>query len=43
METTGISIERFSEGKVAESWDNYDALGMMQQLGLVPAPEQAQA
>ena len=43
VEITGISIERFSEGKVAESWDNYDALGMMQQLGLVPEPEQAQA
>jgi predicted SnoaL-like aldol condensation-catalyzing enzyme len=43
MEITGISIERFYDGKVAESWDNYDALGMMQQLGLVPAPEQAQA
>ena len=43
MEITGISIERFSDGKVAESWDNYDAMGMMQQLGLVPEPEQAQA
>jgi hypothetical protein len=28
---------------VAESWDSFDALGMMQQLGLVPEPEQAQA
>ena len=36
VEITGISIERFSEGKVVESWDNYDALGMMQQLGHVP-------
>jgi steroid delta-isomerase-like uncharacterized protein len=40
MEITGISIERFSEGKVVESWDNYDALGMMQQLGMVPEAAQ---
>jgi predicted ester cyclase len=43
MEITGVSIERFTGGKVAESWDEFDALGMMQQLGLVPEPEQAQA
>jgi steroid delta-isomerase-like uncharacterized protein len=43
MEITGISIERISEGKVVESWDNYDAMGMMQQLGHIPFPEQAQA
>ncbi len=43
VEITGVSIERFSGGKVAESWDEFDALGMMQQLGLVPEPEQAQA
>jgi steroid delta-isomerase-like uncharacterized protein len=38
MEITGISIERLSDGKVVESWDNYDALGMMQQLGHIPEP-----
>jgi predicted ester cyclase len=43
MEITGISIERISEGKVVESWDNYDAMGMMQQLGFIPSPEEAQA
>ena len=37
---TGIGIFRFSdEGKVVESWDNFDQLGMMQQLGAIPAPE----
>jgi len=25
---------------VVESWDNMDQLGMMQQLGVIPAPEQ---
>jgi predicted ester cyclase len=43
MEITGISIERISEGKVVESWDNYDAMGMMQQLGAIPSPEETQA
>jgi steroid delta-isomerase-like uncharacterized protein len=36
MEITGIGIFRFSEGKVVESWDNFDQLGMMQQLGVIP-------
>jgi steroid delta-isomerase-like uncharacterized protein len=37
---TGIGIFRFSEeGKVVESWDNMDQLGMMRQLGVIPAPE----
>jgi hypothetical protein len=31
------------EGKVVESWDNFYQLGMMQQLGVIPSPEQAQA
>jgi steroid delta-isomerase-like uncharacterized protein len=35
VEITGITIERFSDGKIAEDWTNFDALGMMQQLGLV--------
>jgi predicted ester cyclase len=43
MEITGVSIERISEGKVAESWDHYDAMGMMHQLGFIPSPEETQA
>jgi steroid delta-isomerase-like uncharacterized protein len=43
IEITGVSIERLSEGKVVESWDHYDAMGMMQQLGHIPSPEEAQA
>ena len=35
--TTGISINRVADGKVAEDWTNWDALGLMQQLGAVPA------
>ena len=36
MEMTGITIKRLSEGKIVEAWTNFDALGMMQQLGLIP-------
>ena len=32
---TGIGIFRFSDGKVVESWDNFDQLGMMRQLGVI--------
>ena len=38
---TGISIERFSNGKIVESWDNWDTFGLMQQLGVVPQMAQA--
>jgi len=33
---TGISIARFAGGKMVEGWINWDALGFMQQLGVVP-------
>jgi len=29
----GISIHRIADGRIAETWNNYDALGMMRQLG----------
>lgn len=38
---TGVGIGRIENGRIAETWAEYDALGMMQQLGVVPAPEQA--
>jgi steroid delta-isomerase-like uncharacterized protein len=40
---TGISIERVSGDKIIETWDNYDALGLMQQIGAVPEPQQAES
>src|SRR5215204_1369810 len=43
MEITGITIKRVSEGKIVEAWTNFDAMGMMQQLGHIPSPEEAQA
>ena len=39
----GTSIERVVDGRIEETWDNYDALSMMQQIGAIPSPEEAQA
>ena len=38
----GMSIDRIAEGQIAETWDYYDALGMMQQVGAIPFPEETQ-
>ena len=35
---TGINIDRVANGKIAESWGNFDVLGMLQQLGVIPGP-----
>jgi steroid delta-isomerase-like uncharacterized protein len=34
---TGITIDRLENGRIAESRTNWDSLGLMQQLGAVPA------
>ncbi len=34
---TGIQIARIAKGKVVESWLQVDNLGLMQQLGVIPA------
>ena len=33
----GIWIHRIKNGKIAESWNVWDTLGLLQQLGVVPA------
>lgn len=38
---TGIEVDRIAGGKIEETWVSYDALGMMQQLGVIPRPEEA--
>ena len=43
MMITGITIHRIEEGKIVEEWENWDALGLMQQIGAIPSPEEAQA
>jgi steroid delta-isomerase-like uncharacterized protein len=40
---SGITISRFSDGKLVEAWVQTDALGLMQQLGVVPAVGQTKA
>ena len=37
---SGIGIHRVVGGKIVESWDMVDNLGLMQQLGIVPPPGQ---
>ena len=36
----GITIFRLDNGKIAEGWLVSDNLGMMQQLGVMPAPQE---
>jgi steroid delta-isomerase-like uncharacterized protein len=37
---TGIAIDRIAGGRIVESWGEFDQMGMMQQLGVVPTPGQ---
>jgi len=42
----GVSVVRFSDGKMVESWDSWDKFGMLQSLGALPetsAPPRAKA
>jgi steroid delta-isomerase-like uncharacterized protein len=41
ISATGINIFRLANGKAVEQWANGDDLGLLQQLGVVPAPGQA--
>jgi hypothetical protein len=36
-----MMITRFVGGQVGEDWDMLDMLGLLQQLGVIPAPGQA--
>jgi steroid delta-isomerase-like uncharacterized protein len=40
---TGVSNARFANSKMVEGWVNWDALGLMQQLGVVPELGKAKA
>ncbi len=33
----GIDMNRIRDGRIIESWVNYDALALLQQLGIVPS------
>ena len=36
---TGTQTDHISGGKIVESWSNWDTLGMLRQIGAVPATE----
>ncbi len=40
---TGTSVTRVSNGKIAEEWITWDAMGMFEQLGIVKFPKFQQA
>jgi|SRR5271156_2259254 len=43
VRVTGMSIARILHGQVIEGWDNWDQLGMMEQIGAYSAPGQREA
>ena len=38
VRVTGVNVARFAEGKIVESWFNFDMLTLLQQLGAIPTP-----
>lgn len=38
VQITGMGIARVENGRIAESWWEFDAIGLMTQLGAIPAP-----
>jgi steroid delta-isomerase-like uncharacterized protein len=40
IEVDGMGIDYFRGGKICESWEYYDVMGLMQQLGAIPYPEE---
>jgi len=32
-----LGIDRITNDKIVEHWENWDQMGMMQQLGVIPA------
>ena len=43
IQVEGIVIHRISGGRIVEGWVVWDALGLMQQLGVVPTLEKVKA
>jgi predicted ester cyclase len=39
IRVSGIAIWRIRDGQITEHWHETDALGLMQQLGVVPPPQ----
>ena len=41
VRSRGISIATIDKGKIVEGWDNWDQLGMLEQIGVYKQPEAA--
>ena len=41
--SSGIVCSRVENGRLVESWSNWDTLGLMQQLGVIPGEQLKQA
>lgn len=40
---SGINIERFQNGKIVEHWSQFDGIGLMRQIGVLPTPGQVKS
>lgn len=40
VQVSGINVKRIVNGKAVEEWVNFDLMGLLQQLGAIPAPGQ---
>ena len=38
---TGVVIFRFADGMIQEAWWNWDTLGLLRQIGAIPAEQSA--
>ncbi len=38
VRVSGINMYRIAEGKIAQEWEQMDALGLLSQLGALPRP-----
>jgi steroid delta-isomerase-like uncharacterized protein len=43
LEMTATVIHRIADGKLAEKWSDKDVLHFLQQLGVIPTPEETRA
>jgi predicted ester cyclase len=41
VQVTGVDIFRMRGGKIVEQWAAYDLLGILMQIGAIPAPAAA--
>jgi steroid delta-isomerase-like uncharacterized protein len=39
VRTQGVTIARIKDGKIIEGWDNWDQLGLLEQIGAFQRPE----